>query len=149
MNRKEIKSTIDRMDQSIDGFPDQLDNNGNVLGLFLSGSGPTTEKKNVNLALSKVRAAKKALRETLSDILNSEDDEGNSYMELMLSALVLKSISGDVKAAELVSKILGEATDAKIDIKLPEIRILTSQDTTGIRYTEDPGDLEDEMDSRK
>ena len=136
MNRKEIKSTIDRMDQSIDGFPDQLDNNGNVLGLFLSGSGPTTEKKNVNLALSKVRAAKKALRETLSDILNSEDDEG-------------KSISGDVKAAELVSKILGEATDAKIDIKLPEIRILTSQDTTGIRYTEDPGDLEDEMDPHK
>lgn len=136
----QYKAAIDSMDQSIVGFPDALNADNNIAcDLFMQGP-VEIKKKPVNLALAKIRHTKRLMRETLNDILNIEDDDGDSNLEIILSALVDKGKSGDLKAIELIAKILNEVADTKVDVNLPEIKIVVDNNNEGIRFTEVPED---------
>lgn len=135
----QYKSAIDSMDQSIVGFPDALNADNNIAcDLFMQGP-VEIKKKPVNLQLAKIRHTKRLMREVLSDILNIEDVDGDSNLEIILSVLVDKGKSGDLKAIELVAKILNEVADTKVDVNLPEIKIVVDNNNNeGIRFTEVP-----------
>lgn len=139
----QYKSAIDSMDQSIVGFPDALNADNNIAcDLFMQGP-VEIKKKPVNLQLAKIRHTKRLMRETLNDILNIEDVDGDSNLEIILSALVDKAKSSDLKAIELIAKILNEVADAKVDVNLPEIKIVVDNNNNeGIRFTEVPEDID-------
>ena len=139
----QYKSAIDSMDQSIVGFPDALNADNNIAcDLFMQGP-VEIKKKPVNLQLAKIRHTKRLMRETLNDILNIEDVDGDSNLEIILSALVDKGKSGDLKAIELIAKILNEVADTKVDVNLPEIKIVVDNNNNeGIRFTEVPEDID-------
>lgn len=139
----QYKSAIDNMDQSIAGFPDELNADNNIVcDLFKQGPAEI-KRKPVNLALAKIRHTKKLMRETLNDILNIEDEDGDSNLEIILSALVDKGKSGDLKAIELIAKILNEVADTKVDVNFPEIKIVVDNNNNeGIRFTEVPEDID-------
>lgn len=134
----QYKSAIESMDHAIEGFPDALNTDNNIAcDLFMQGP-VEIKKKPVNLALAKIRHTKRLMREVLSDILNIEDENGDSNLEIILSALVDKGKSGDTKSIELIAKILNEVADAKVDVNLPEIKIIVDNNSEGIRFTEVP-----------
>lgn len=93
--------------------------------------------KPVNLKLAKVRSTKKLMREVLSDLLNSENENEDSRMEVVLNSLVEQAEQGSLKATELIVKILGEATE-KLEVsgQLPTIKIVVDSNKEGIRETE-------------
>lgn len=83
------------------------------------------------------------MRETLNDILNIEDEDGDSNLEIILSALVDKGKSGDLKAIELIAKVLNEVSDTKVDVNFPEIKIIVDNNNNdGIRFSEVPEDID-------
>ena len=139
----QYKSAIDNMDQSIAGFPDALNADNNIAcDLFMQGP-VEIKKKPVNLQLAKIRHTKRLMRETLNDILNIEDEDGDSNLEIILSALVDKGRSGDLKAIELIAKILNEVADTKVDVNFPEIKIVVDNNNNdGIRFSEVPEDID-------
>lgn len=93
--------------------------------------------KPVNLKLAKIRSTRRLLREIVSDILNIEDENGDSNAEIMLNELVEASKNGNLKATELVIKLLGELDDKqKIDVSVPSIKIVVDSNSEGIRETE-------------
>lgn len=93
--------------------------------------------KPVNLKLAKVRSTKKLMREVLSDLLNSENENEDSRLEVVLNSLVEQAERGSLKATELIVKILGEATE-KVELsgQLPTIKIVVDGDKSGIREQE-------------
>ena len=136
----QYKAAIDSMDKAIEGFPDSINSKDDTLmcDLFEGNGMPEVKKRPVNLALAKIRHTKRLIRDVLSDILNIEDEDGDSNLEVILSALVDKAKSGDIKAIELIAKILNEVADAKVDVNLPEIKIVVDNNNEGIRFTEVP-----------
>ena len=135
----QYKAAIDSMDKAIEGFPDSINSRDDTLMCDIFESAPVEiKKKPVNLALAKIRHTKRLMREVLSDILNIEDEDGDSNLEIILSALVDKAKSGDTKSIELIAKILNEVADAKVDVNLPEIKIVVDNNNEGIRFTEVP-----------
>lgn len=140
----QYKSAIESMDKSIEGFPDSINSRDDTLMCDIFESAPVEiKKKPVNLALAKIRHTKKLMRETLNDILNIEDEDGDSNLEIILSALVDKGKSGDLKAIELIAKILNEVADTKVDVNFPEIKIVVDNNNNeGIRFTEVPEDID-------
>ena len=136
--KNQYKSAIDNMDQSIVDFPDTLNTDNNIVcDLFKQGP-VEIKKKPVNLKLASIRKTKRLMREVLSDVLNIENEDGDSNLELIMDALVEKGAGGDLKAIELIAKIMNEVTDQKIDISIPAISIHVDGDNSGIRYQEDP-----------
>lgn len=125
------------------GFPDELNADNNIVcDLFKQGP-VEIKRKPVNLALAKIRHTKKLMRETLNDILNIEDEDGDSNLEIILSALVDKGKSGDLKAIELIAKVLNEVSDTKVDVNFPEIKIIVDNNNNdGIRFSEVPEDID-------
>lgn len=114
-----------------------------MCNLFEGNGLPEVKKRPVNLQLAKIRHTKRLIRNVLSDILNIEDEDGDSNLEIILSALVDKGKSGDLKAIELISKIMGETTDTKVDVNFPEIKIVVDNNNLdGIRFTEVPEDID-------
>ena len=123
-------------------FPDELNADNNIVcDLFKQGP-VEIKRKPVNLQLAKIRHTKRLIRETLSDILHIEDEDGDSNLEIILSALVDKGKSGDLKAIEMISKIMGETTDTKVDVNFPEIKIVVDNNNDGIRFSEVPEDID-------
>ena len=91
----------------------------------------------VDLAHRNIRTEKRSLRDITLDLLNTELDNGDSRAEIVLDALVKKAQEGNIKAIELIIKLLHEFDDkAEINVKIPEINITTSDDKTGIRFQE-------------
>lgn len=141
----QYKAAVESMSKSIEKFPDSINSSDDTLmcDLFEGNGMPEVKKKPVNLALAKIRHTKKLMRETLNDILNIEDEDGDSNLEIILSALVDKAKSGDLKAIELIAKILNEVADTKVDVNFPEIKIVVDNNNNeGIRFTEVPEDID-------
>ena len=139
--KNQYKAAIDSMDKAIEGFPDSINSRDDTLmcDLFEGNGMPEVKKRPVNLALAKIRHTKRLMRDVLSDILNIENEDGDSNLELIMDALVEKGKSGDLKAVELIAKILNEVADAKVDVNLPEIKIVVDNNNNeGIRFTEVP-----------
>ena len=91
----------------------------------------------VDLAHRNIRTEKRSLHDITLDLLNTELDNGDSRAEVILDALVKKAQEGNIRAIELIIKLLHEFDDkAEINVKIPEINILTSDDKTGIRFQE-------------
>lgn len=93
--------------------------------------------KPVNLKLAKIRSTKRLMREIVSDLLNSENENGDSRAEVVLDELVRSAEKGNIKAVELILKLIGETDDKqKVDLSLPAITIKVSDNKDGIRETE-------------
>ena len=91
----------------------------------------------VDLAHRNIRTEKRSLHDITLDLLNTELDNGDSRAEIVLDALVKKAQEGNIRATELIIKLLHEFDDkAEINVKIPEINITTSDDKTGIRFQE-------------
>lgn len=135
--KNSYKASIDAMDNAIAHFPDSINSKENTI--FIEPDMPEIKKRPVNLSLAKIRGTKRLIRETLSDILNIEDEDGDSNIEIILDKLVEKAKSGDIKSVELITKIMNEIDDApKVDVTLPTINIVIDSDKDGVRFTEDP-----------
>lgn len=106
--------------------------------LFEGNNMPEIKRRPVNVQLAHVRQTKRLMREVLSDILHIQDEQGDTNLELIMDALVQKGVMGDLKAIELISKIMAEVTDQKIDVTIPAISIHVDGDNSGIRFSEDP-----------
>lgn len=122
--------------------PESLMDRDNTLmcDLFEGNNMPEIKRRPVNVQLARVRQTKRLMREVLSDILHIQDEQGDTNLELIMDALVQKGVMGDLKAIELISKIMAEVTDQKIDVTIPAISIHVDGDTSGIRFSEDPGE---------
>lgn len=134
----QYKSAIDSMDQSITDFPDALNADNNIAcDLFMQGP-IEIKKKPINLSLANVRHTKRLMREVLSDILHIENEQGDSNLELIMDTLVQKAVGGDLRAIELISKIMAEVSDQKVEVSIPAISIHVDGDSSGIRFSENP-----------
>lgn len=120
--------------------PESLMDRDNTLvcDLFEGNNMPEIKRRPVNVQLAHVRQTKRLMREVLSDILHIQDEQGDTNLELIMDALVQKGVMGDLKAIELISKIMAEVSDQKIDVTIPAISIHVDGDNSGIRFTEDP-----------
>lgn len=97
----------------------------------------TPPRPPVCLSKAKIRSTKRLMREIMIDILHSENEDGDSRAELILDALSTKAENGDTKAVELILKMIKELDDkAKVDVNIPDIKIVIDNDKSGIRYTE-------------
>lgn len=93
--------------------------------------------KPVALANQKKRPNRMTIKETLAQILNCENENGDSRAEVVLDGLVMKAERGDLRAVELIYKILNEDKDANsVDIKLPKITLNIDTNNDGIRDKE-------------
>lgn len=91
----------------------------------------------VALSKAKIRSAKRLMRDIMLDILNTEYDDGDSRAERMLDAIVEKAENGDTKSIELIMKIIKELDDKqKVDVSLPNIKIVVDNNQDGIRFSE-------------
>lgn len=94
-------------------------------------------KPPVDLKNKKIREVKRYLKDITLDLLHSENENGDSRAEVMLDKLLEKAENGDYKSAELVLKIIRELDDnPKVDVKIPDIKIIVDPDVSGIRYRE-------------
>lgn len=59
------------------------------------------------------RREKKKLRELLENMLIAVDEDGLTYSEKILFALIQKALSGDVKAFEVIRDTVGEKPNDK------------------------------------
>ena len=120
--------------------PESLMDRDNTLmcDLFEGNNMPEIKRKPVNVQLSNIRKTKRLMREVLSDVLNIEDEQGDTNLELIMDTLVQKGVMGDLKAIELISKIMAEVSDQKVEVSIPAISIHVDGDNSGIRFQEDP-----------
>lgn len=67
------------------------------------------------------RRKKKLLKDTIEDILSMTTEEGKTYQEIIVAALVKAAENGDVKAFEVVRDTIGQkpTENVKAEIELP------------------------------
>lgn len=91
----------------------------------------------VNLSKAKIRSKRAIMRELTETMLHMEDENGDSRLEKVLDALIERAENGDIKAVEVLAKILKVFDDKqKVDVNIPDIKIVIDNDKSGIRYTE-------------
>lgn len=91
----------------------------------------------VNLSKAKIRSKRAIMRELTETMLHMEDENGDSRLEKVLDALIERAENGDIKAVEVLAKILKVFDDkAKVDVSIPEIKIVVDNDKQGIRFVE-------------
>lgn len=91
----------------------------------------------VCLSKAKIRSKRAIMRELTETMLHMEDENGDSRLEKVLDALIERAENGDIKAVEVLAKILKVFDDKqKVDVNIPDIKIVIDNDKSGIRYTE-------------
>lgn len=143
MAAKKYQKQMDQMEKQFEQFPETLMSKDNTMmcDLFEGDGLPEIKRRPVNLQLAHVRQTKRLMREVLSDVLHIENEQGDSNLELIMDALVSKAACGDLKAIELVAKIMNEVSDQKVEVSMPAISIHVDGDNSGIRFSEDPDQI--------
>lgn len=97
--------------------------------------------KPVKPLLSKVRKIKQSMRECITTLLNCENENNDTFLEVICYELIEQAMKGNIKSTELIVKLLGEIDDKqKIDLSIPEIKFVIDSNKDGIRDKEKMND---------
>lgn len=105
--------------------------------LILDGEQFEPVREPVALNTRKIRSKRAVMKELTDTMLHIEDENGDSRLEKIIDAVITNAEMGDYKAVEILCKIMKAFDDKqKVDVNIPNIKIVVDSDAEGIRYTE-------------